>query len=135
MTALYSKISRTIGTLNLTVGCDSLSAACDNCHARRHVGRRAMTRGRFTRKPIASPASPAARSWSSICARSPGLIVANRNSDTYAQNLAHQRAVECIADATGSLGTCAEYLFETVAHLVTAWAGPSEVASVTQRAR
>jgi len=39
MTALHSKISWTIGTLNLTVGCDSLSAACDNCHARRHVGR------------------------------------------------------------------------------------------------
>ncbi len=44
-------------------------------------------------------------------------FVANRDNDTYAQDLEHQRAVECIAAATGPLGTCAEYLFETVAHL------------------
>jgi cation transport protein ChaC len=46
-------------------------------------------------------------------------FVANRGGgrDTYAQDLDHQRAVECIAAAAGPLGTCAEYLFETVAHL------------------
>src|SRR5258708_13584546 len=44
-------------------------------------------------------------------------FVANHDNDTYARDLEDQRAVECIAAATGSLGTCAEYLFETVAHL------------------
>jgi cation transport protein ChaC len=44
-------------------------------------------------------------------------FVANRAKDTYAHNLAHQRAVECVAAASGPLGTCAEYLFETVEHL------------------
>jgi cation transport protein ChaC len=33
------------------------------------------------------------------------------------QDLEHKRAVECIAAASGPLGTCAEYLFDTVAHL------------------
>lgn len=44
-------------------------------------------------------------------------FVANRHNDTYARDLEHQRAVECIAAASGRLGTCAEYLFETVGHL------------------
>ncbi len=44
-------------------------------------------------------------------------FVANRAKDTYTRDLTHQRAVECIAAATGPLGTCAEYLFETVEHL------------------
>ena len=39
MTALNSKISWTTGTLNLTVGCHPISAACDHCYAARFVGR------------------------------------------------------------------------------------------------
>jgi protein gp37 len=39
VTALNSKISWTTGTLNLTVGCHPISAACDHCYAARFVGR------------------------------------------------------------------------------------------------
>src|SRR5258708_39084077 len=39
MTVLNSGISWTTGTLNLTVGCTKVSAACDNCYAETLVHR------------------------------------------------------------------------------------------------
>jgi hypothetical protein len=45
-----------------------------------------------------------------------GDLRRHRAKDTSAHDLAYQR-VECTAAATGPLGTCAEYLFETVRHL------------------
>lgn len=41
----------------------------------------------------------------------------NRGHERYAGRLEEQRIVEAIATATGPLGPCAEYLFNTTAHL------------------
>jgi glutathione-specific gamma-glutamylcyclotransferase len=41
----------------------------------------------------------------------------NPNHDRYVRNLAEERVVESLAGAVGPMGTCADYLYSTVAHL------------------